>query len=355
MRLAETRDYNWRDNGIGFLRLMLASLVILAHAPTLGGFDGLGFWFLGPRFGFGSIAVMGFFTLSGVLITRSWEGSKSAGDYFVKRVLRIIPGYLVCLLVCGLIFAPIAWNATYGSLAKFPWTGPDSGLGYFLHNFTTKMNQDFIAGLYLRDGKPEGVNFPLWTIISEFTCYIVTGILGMVGLSKKHRLGFLIATLGLAGFIFFKDYRGGFTSVDPSRLNHLLSYLIGVCAYYYHEKIPLNPLAGWVSIFLAIAVTYSPLTGWLFPFLFGYSVIVYGFCGPIKNIERRGDLSYGVYMYGWPVQLLLPLFGATQWGVWPYTFLTVLVVLPLAAMSWLLVEKPALSLKKHFARKPVHE
>lgn len=343
------KEYSWTSNGIGFLRLMLAALVILAHAPGRGGFDGLGFSLLGPRFGYGAIAVMGFFTLSGVLITRSWESSKGAKDYFVKRCLRILPGYWVCLIVCAFVLGPIAWSLA-GTTGAYPWTGPDSAVGYVTHNITTKMNQDFIKGLYLMDGKEQGVNFPLWTIISEFTCYVLTGVAGMVGLSKKHRAGFLVALVGLTALLLFKDYRAGFPIGEASRLNHLLSYLIGICAYYYHEKIPLNPLLGWVSIALAVGSTHVTWLNWLFPFFFGYSVIVLGFLGPVKDIERKADFSYGVYMYGWPMQIMLPLVGGTRWGVWPYIGLTVLCVLPLAALSWYLVERPALKLKKLFAR-----
>lgn len=351
MSLFKPRAYTWSDNGIGFLRLILASMVLLGHATTLGGFESLGFPLLGPRAGFGMVAVMGFFTLSGILITRSWESSKGPRDYFVKRILRIFPGYWVCLLMCGLVFGPLAWHRIHGSLDQYPWTGPDSGLGYFLKNFTSKMDQDHIHGLYLMaNGKEQGVNFPLWTIISEFSCYVLTGILGMLKIGRQWRLGFLCAMLALAGFIFFKEFRAGFPlGADHTRPPHLLSYLIGVCIYYYHEKVPLIPAAGWAAAIGAVASSYSPWTAWLFPFFFGYAVVVLGFCGPIRNIERKADLSYGVYMYGWPMQLLLPLFGLNQWGIWPYLGLTVLAVLPVAAASWYLVEKPATRLKKLFA------
>lgn len=343
------REYSWTSNGIGFLRLMLATLVILAHAPGRGGFEGLGFSLLGPRFGYGGIAVMGFFTLSGVLITRSWESSKGAKDYFVKRCLRILPGYWVCLIVCAFVLGPIAWSLA-GTAGAYRWTGPGSALGYVTHNFTTKMNQDFIKGLYMMGGKEQGVNFPLWTIISEFTCYVLTGVAGMVGFTKERRVWFLAALIGLTAFLLYKDFQGGFGAKEGSRLNHLLSYLIGVCAYYYHEKVPLHPMLGWASIAAAIGVTHVPVLDWLFPFFFGYSVIALGFLGPVKDIERKADFSYGVYMYGWPMQIMLPLVGGTRWGVWPYIGLTVLCVLPFAALSWYLVERPALKLKKLFAR-----
>lgn len=90
-----SHEYDWRNNAIGFLRLVLAASVIIGHGPMLGGYPNLGLTLTGPWFGWGEVAVMGFFTLSGILITKSWESSKGAKDFFTKRFLRIMPGYIL--------------------------------------------------------------------------------------------------------------------------------------------------------------------------------------------------------------------------------------------------------------------
>ncbi len=345
-------DYNWSVNGIGFLRLLLASLVILGHGPVLGGYEGYGVTLLGPAYGYGTVAVMGFFTMSGILITRSWESSNGLKDFFVKRVLRIFPGYWVCLIACAFLFGPLAWILSSRPVSLYPFTGQESALDYVINNFTSKMNQDFIRGLYFTvDGNPQGVNYPLWTIISEFTCYVFTGILGALSIGKKHRSIFLAVTILLLGYLFVKHNGATESTGIVGRLPHVLSYLIGVCAYYFHEKIPLRPSIGYASLVIGCVLSFNTYTSCLFPVFFAYSVIVMGFCGRVKNIERKADLSYGIYMYGWPVQIILGSVLSKSFGLYGYLLVSLLIVIPIAALSWYGVEKPAIKLKKFFIKK----
>jgi peptidoglycan/LPS O-acetylase OafA/YrhL len=86
-------------NNFGFLRLLFALLVIVSHSPTLiDGDNSRELW--NETFGsftFGGVAVDGFFLISGYLITKSFESSKTIADYLAKRILRIYPGYMLSL------------------------------------------------------------------------------------------------------------------------------------------------------------------------------------------------------------------------------------------------------------------
>ncbi len=66
----------------------------------------------------------------------------------------------------------------------------------------------------------------------------------------------------------------------------------------------------------------------------------------LKRPNLRNDLSYGVYIYAFPIQQLLVIAGLATLGVFPFFVLATLATLPLAAMSWFIVEKRALALKK---------
>jgi peptidoglycan/LPS O-acetylase OafA/YrhL len=57
---------------------------------------------------FGELAVDGFFLISGYLITKSFLQSQSATSYLIKRVFRIVPGYLAAFWICVVIVAPLS-------------------------------------------------------------------------------------------------------------------------------------------------------------------------------------------------------------------------------------------------------
>ena len=57
------------------------------------------------------------------------------------------------------------------------------------------------------------------------------------------------------------------------------------------------------------------------------------------------DYSYGIYIYAYPVERLLSVWGANRWGFVPYALLAILGTLPFAVGSWFLVEQRAMSKK----------
>src|SRR4051812_12311820 len=90
-----------KHNSIGFLRLVLASLVVFSHSFALSGLEP-------PGHMQAKLAVSGFFFLSGVLITQSFENSRSFWDYVWRRSLRIFPGLWACLVVSAFVIVPTA-------------------------------------------------------------------------------------------------------------------------------------------------------------------------------------------------------------------------------------------------------
>ncbi len=70
----------------------------------------------------------------------------------------------------------------------------------------------------------------------------------------------------------------------------------------------------------------------------------------LPDLARRGDLSYGIYIFAYPVeQTVSYLFGSAVTWQW-VTFLSLPVVFVLAPLSWHFVEAPALSLKRSSER-----
>src|SRR5580658_74946 len=98
-------DLDLRNNSIGFLRFLFATMVIWSHAYGNGGFGYDPLARLNPNGATaGFLGVGGFFVLSGFLITRSYETVNSVGRFIWHRFLRIFPGFWVCLVVTAFGF-----------------------------------------------------------------------------------------------------------------------------------------------------------------------------------------------------------------------------------------------------------
>ena len=95
LRTIET-EFDPRRNNIDLMRLIAASMVLVAHCwPLTGSGDVDPVTLLsGYRVGGGSLAVMIFFVLSGFLVTKS-AIDRALGDYIVSRALRIVPALAV--------------------------------------------------------------------------------------------------------------------------------------------------------------------------------------------------------------------------------------------------------------------
>jgi peptidoglycan/LPS O-acetylase OafA/YrhL len=145
--------------------------------------------------------------------------------------------------------------------------------------------------------------------------------------------------------------RGDIAKGPETSLRLPLIFFCGALAWLYRDRIPLNlgfiaalifalPLAG-----LAFPPLYKPLLFVGSAYLFLWIAMAPGLSHP--RVEPPGDISYGVYLYGWPVQQTLQaLFPAVSgWAMLP---VALAVTCSLAALSWLYVEKPALALKARF-------
>lgn len=182
-------------NCMGVLRLVLALLVILSHAFLCGSFgpDPL-LVFSQHHIDWGSFAVHGFFVLSGFLVAQSWDRLKSSRKFLANRVLRIMPGYWLCLLLTAVVLAPCLW-ALLDKSGSY-WHSDPSPFTYLTKNWLLVQKQRDIGSLTSGLGVPHYFNTSLWTLASEFACYVGVLCLGLVGVMRR-RSWWLIAVLCL--------------------------------------------------------------------------------------------------------------------------------------------------------------
>ena len=370
-------SFSTRRNSLNFLRLVLAVAVIFSHSIALGGYGSESIF---GKTTLGTLAVYGFFGISGYLIAGS-AARNNVGRYLWQRFLRIFPAFWICLIVVAFIFGTIAWSYSNPHLAGVCGLhcyfseryGP---VGYVVHNFWLQINQQSIlntlpAGL----SSIYGWDGPLWTLELEFLCYLLLAAFSVLGLLKRRLLVALIAgatwiaqivIISVPGFAtnfsplnhweFIHLPGVGFQEYSMALLGMVTIFLSGSVIYLYREKIPDSGVITLGATALVLVGLFIPvghptplynITSFALTAVFlAYPLIWLGIHLPFSKVGSVNDYSYGVYIYAFPVQQLLFLWGVNKWGYLPYTFLTILAVIPLAVASWWLIEKHALKLKR---------
>ncbi len=340
-----------RDNHFQFLRLLFATLVIFVHSPELidGNRTREPLTAIFGTISMAEMAVNGFFILSGYLIVQSWQHSAGFFDFLKKRVLRIYPAFIVASVVCVFIVGRLGAGNNY-----FPQLD-------MRHLFTNAVllampqTPPVFAGSHY-----PVVNGAMWTIAYEFRCYLLVAIVGVLGAFKNPKWWLAITTTAIIVTAYsFAGLRGQLESLHFSGSeillgsNHEFARFIacfgaGGCYYLFREKIPYNRhWAVAALVITALALFYFPsiypavaLTG-------AYCLFAFAFM-PLKFLDcfkAKTDISYGIYLYGWPAQKLL---------LWYFPLLSPLALFAAAFsisvacgwLSWKWIEAPFLKLKK---------
>ena len=332
-------------NNLDLMRLTFASLVLLAHSFELtdGNSSREPLTRIFGTLSFGSLAVDCFFILSGFLIIQSWDRSSSIVSYFKKRVFRIYPAFLVCSAMSILLVGRLAASnpdtyyseiAIIGSVLDALRLAPPVGAPAF-------------PGSYHPD-----INGAVWTISYEFYCYVALAILGIAGLTRKLWLavGFIAALLI---YLLLRNHElaHGFTSVPNTRVGTMVRFGMLFLAGATAAKFEVHRLrSGKVALLCAalwIGGSVSPLLAEPALAVFGTYVLLYVGYSPLEHPAIRSvpDISYGTYLYGWPVQKLVIFYFPALDPILVFA-LSLIVALTCGAASWFLVEKPVLRLSK---------
>lgn len=333
-----------RFNHFNFLRFIFASLVILSHTfelidgnrsrePLTGIFGTISF---------AEFAVDGFFLLSGYLIVKSWDSSPEIFAFLSKRILRIYPGFIVASLVCAFIVGPLgAEPADYFSHLEV------KKLAYGI----IRLWGPIVPPVFV--GQPHAaVNGAMWTIPYEFACYLSVLLIGFCGL-VKYRRGWLAITacffiavlcqkLGLQPLL--QEYS---INLESSFFRLGMFFFTGGAYYLLRDEIKFCPRMAWGSgLILSMAMFYPVTSEPILAILGGYLLFHFSF-SPISLLEsfqKLPDVSYGLYLYGWPIQKLLIWYLPELPAWWVFVFSFAGSVLA-GLISWYLVEKPFLKLK----------
>lgn len=329
-----------RNNSLNLIRLILAFAVLVHHSwPLTGASEELRF--AGDTLG--GWAIGGFFGISGYLITSS-RWSNSLGPYLVHRIARIMPAFWVCLLMMALVFAPIGYVAAKGNLAGY-FTAAHSPLNFLISNSTLQMRFYDIAGTPLNVPYAGAWNGSLWSLYYEFFCYLIIAGLGTFAIVRRSRwpltLAFILSVLSQANID--KVNRVTNDNFDVVLMLKLLPFfLAGAVIFMWKDRIGFHWIPGLLSLLAAFVIS-SLVPGWgvqASAILVTYGVISLSTVLWQPQVIAKNDISYGVYIYAFAVQQLLAVFGANEWGRLWFSLAAAVLTVPLAAASWIFVERP---------------
>ena len=344
MKLGQVFDA--RHNALNAWRLALAAEVILWRSFPL---TGRNIRFAPAHQLVGEVGVDAFFAISGFLITASWLRHPRLRDYCTARALRILPAFYICLIVTAFVMAPIGVAIQGGPASKLILSGPSAE--FVLKNITLIILQPDIGGT------PRGIPFPgywngsLWTLIWEVFCYILVAVLGVVGLLRRRWL--LPVLFALAVYWAAQLPPPSPETITPAQAasRFAVMFLAGALAYQFINVIPARWSLVAVSAVIVTASGLLPDYRLVGAIPLAYAVIVSGALIHNKRLTLQNDLSYGAYIYAFPTQQLLVICGLARLNPFVFFPLSALATLPLAALSWFLIEKHAMSIKARFFRK----
>lgn len=334
-----------RANNFNLLRFVAASMVLFFHCFALTGHN-ISELPVRTTIGFVDLGLLGvtiFFAISGFLIAQSVTRSRSIFRFVKARALRILPALALSTLFCVVVIGPLATTLSQAAY----WT--DTGTWRYLFHTIALDPQVSLPGVFQHNPYPPPVNGSLWTIPVEVWCYAVLGAITLIGLCSSR---WKFNVVAIAVLIGFANYETLFREQIPSGGAWSTPYLVGVFffgawCFLHRVFLPASIWAAGAVALLAIALLDSALSRYA---LFGAVTyltltIAYNPRLLVGWFLKLGDYSYGIYVFAFPVQqFLVWRFGITD----PLTLLELAfpLTLALAIISWHIVERPALALKR---------
>ena len=347
---------NFKLNNFDLLRLIAAFQVATFHAFHI--MDVKAGW-LGAFYYITSIipGVPIFFFISGFLISKSYENNSSLHEYLQNRVLRLYPGLIICVSLSFLLIYVSGYFSSV-SVPMYEWIILFVAKTTFIQFYNTDFMRSYGDGV---------LNGSLWTITVELQFYLLVPLIyRYFNLMARRRITLKLVLL-ITVFLLFNRL---FTYIPGEYHSHNLyklygvsflpwfyMFLLGVFFQKHFEfffKILKNKLIFIAPLYVIVAVLSKNhsinLGNNINPLLYLMLVIMvfsfaYSYVNLARTLLKGNDISYGIYIYHMPIVNFLIYTGVS--GDVHQSFLALLLTIFAASVSWFVIEKPSLMLKRH--------
>ncbi len=358
-----------RQNNFDLLRLFAAMQVFAFH--LLNHFNVLDKYAFLPEVLNQFPGVPIFFFISGFLITASFNKPKSSLNRFFKnRALRIFPALWVCLLftiVLLAFFDKIEWS----NYKFYVWIIAQM-------TFFQSYSPQFLNSWGI--GNPNG---SLWSIVVELQFYLIIPFLCMFLNKQKSllKINFTLLILFLSTFFLFyylnitignnpyfdlsvhenQQKMLLYKILSTSIICNLYFFIVGIFFYYNYHNIKIlfeGKAAYWIFLYVLFFSYFAIYKhAYLNPYFYNiHSVlaliilafttfsIAFTYNSLAEKLLKHNDISYGIYIYHMPV--INTILALNIKGALIKLLISIIIVINLAIISWIFIEKKAISFKK---------
>jgi len=334
-----------QKNNFDFLRFLFAFIVVIGHIIVITGIEE----FQSYKYLFNTyISVTGFFCISGFLITKSYFNSRNYKDYIIKRAARLLPAYILIILVCFVFFSQIS---TYSTSEYFLNT---ITYKYLAANLTfLNFVQPTLPGVFLKNGIEYPVNGALWTLKIEVGFYILLPLILYI-LNKRSNKLILLTVIYILSVIYnyyfqylFAETNNQFYSTLAHQLPAFLSYFsCGIALYYYFDLFIKRKNTLLVVGIIIYSIEYFLKIEILSPLALSFIIFAIAYTNlRVESFAKYGDFSYGIYIYHFPLINLAIYFGFFEkFNPYATSIILIITLLTISYFSWH-------SLESYFLRK----